>query len=296
MKYLTIDSTMPITKTIMSLNADDDYEICLKTGNYFEKIKIKWDSDYTLTIKGLKKVVISNNDFAKKRHQDQKEYNTFRTYTMMILGRNVTLENLTIENTCGSGKKYGQGVALALIGDQIKLNNCRLLGHQDTLFLGPLPKDLIERYQNFLPQDELIFPLPHRIHVKKTYISGDVDFVFGSAEAYFSECEFNSKARHGFVFAPSTDKNDEIGFVVRNCRFTSNSKDKSSHVYIARPWRDYGYCALYDCQMDNHIHDDGFDKWNNTSRDKTCRFYEFNSKYFDNHPYQRVNFVKKSDM
>ena len=50
---------------------------------------------------------------------------------------------------------------------------------------------------------------------------------------------------------------------------------------------------LIDCKMENHIHDIGFDKWNDTNRDQTCRFNEQNSKYFDNHEYKRCPFVNR---
>ena len=104
-------------------------------------------------------------------------------------------------------------------------------------------------------------------------------------------CKIHSLKRNGFVFAPSTEKDEEKGFVVRNCIFTGDSKEPNT--YLARPWRDYGMVELYDCVMDNHIHDLGFDKWNDTNRDKTCRFNEYNSKYFDNHDYIRCHFVNK---
>jgi hypothetical protein len=36
----------------------------------------------------------------------------------------------------------GQGVALSLNSKQSYIENCQLIGHQDTLFVGPLPRDL----------------------------------------------------------------------------------------------------------------------------------------------------------
>lgn len=281
-----------IKEALKYLDPNQDNEIFLKKGYYFEKIKIK-NHQNNLKIVGEDKenTVISFNDYARKIHEDGLEFNTFRTYTLMILGSNVELNNLTIENTCGCGKKFGQGVALSVTGDNIKINNCILKAHQDTIFLGPLPKDLLIRYKDFLPKDELIYPVPHKVFINDTYIEGDVDFIFGGAEAYFDNCKIHSLKRNGFVFAPSTEIDEEKGFVVRNCVFTGDSKEPNT--YLARPWRDYGMVELYDCVMDNHIHDLGFDKWNDTNRDKTCRFNEHNSRYFDNHDYVRCHFVNK---
>lgn len=279
-----------INKALKLIKENEENEILIKEGTYFEKIKIK-NNSFPLTIKGTKDTIISFNDHALKIHPDGKEFNTFRTYTMMILGNNVTIDNLTIINSSGDGKTYGQAVALSVIGNNIKIKNCTLKAHQDTIFLGPLPKDLIIRYQNFLPKDELIFPKKHKVEIDDTYIEGDVDFVFGSAEAYFNNCTFKSLSRSGFVFAPSTDIDDEIGFVVSNSKFIADNK--TPNHFLARPWRDYGYLKLINCQMDNHIFDEGFDKWNDTSRDKTCRFIEQNSTYFDNHSFKRIYFVKE---
>ena len=283
-----------IQKGLKLINPLENTLIVIKEGTYFEKIKIKFYSPNGkwLKIIGEGKVTISYNDFAKKIHNDGLEFNTFRTSTMMLLGNDIYLENLNIENTSGSGKKYGQAVALYVTGNNICINHCNLYAYQDTLFLGPLPYDLIERYQNFLQEDELIYPKEHKVYISNTFITGDVDFIFGGAEAYFEFCEFKSRKRNGFVFAPSTEQEEKKGFVVNKCRFTC--EDKNTSCYIARPWRDYGMVELYDCLMDNHIKDVGFDKWNDTSRDKTCRFFEQNSEYFDNHQFIRCYFVNNN--
>ena len=283
-----------IQKAIDLIDINQDNEIFVKNGTYFEKLKIKFYSSFSLRIIGESKenTIISFNDFARKIHQDGLEYNTFRTSSLMLLGDNITLENLTIENTAGCGKKFGQAVALYITGNNVHVNNCILKAFQDTLFLGPLPKDLIVRYQNFLQEDELIYPKDHTVYINDTFIEGDVDFVFGGACCYFDNCTFHSLDRNGFVFAPSTEVDEKKGFIVRNSIFTSTSNNP--HVYLARPWRDYGMVELFNCKMGNHIHDVGFDKWNDTSRDLTCRFNESNSSYFDNHQYIRCNFVNRN--
>ena len=47
-----------------------------------------------------------------------------------------------------------------------------------------------------------------------------------------------------------------------------------SSIYLARPWRDYGLARFEHCAYGAHIAPEGFDKWNDTHRDKTARFYE----------------------
>ena len=52
----------------------------------------------------------------------------------------ITFKNCVFENTAGPGEKVGQAIALYIDGDNIRLENCVIKGHQDTLFLAPLPE------------------------------------------------------------------------------------------------------------------------------------------------------------
>lgn len=290
MKKIIVDKNSEINtiqKALQWIDRNDKNEIFIKSGVYREKVKIAGDN-IRLIGEDRNNTVITYQDYAKKIHADGKEMNTFRTYTCMALGSNITLSDLTIENTSGDGSIYGQAVALATLGDMIHIENCQLLGHQDTLFLGPLPRELIIRYQNFLPEDELQYPRNHRVLVQKTLIQGDVDFIFGGANAYFEDCTFFSLVRNGFVFAPSTEADEEYGFTINHCDFRGASP--SPNTFLARPWRDYGKVVIMNCTYGLHIYDARFDKWNDSLRDQTCRFYEYNNSYTDRHEYIRCYF------
>lgn len=280
-----------ISEVIERLDYSDDIKIIILSGIYNEKIKIVNKGKHRIIIEGIDNPIITYSDYAKKIHEDGLEFNTFRTASLMLIGDNYSLIGLTIKNEAGKGNVYGQAVALYITGNNNRIEKCRIIANQDTLFLGPLPKDLINRYQNFLREDELVYPKKHRIIINNSYIEGDVDFIFGSAEAYFIDCKFYSNG-NGFVFAPSTDITDELGFVVINGKFSGKEGTSS---YLARPWRDYGMVYIKDSIYENHIVDAGFDKWNNTSRDKTCRFFETNCAYADGHKYKRCDFIKKNN-
>ena len=58
------------------------------------------------------------------------------------------------------------------------------------------------------------------------------------------------------------------------CRFTRAEAVPDGSVHLARPWRDYGLAKFISCTYDSHIAPVGFDKWNDTDRDRTARFYE----------------------
>lgn len=123
--------------------------------------------------------------------------------------------------------------------DRLLFEDCRFLGSQDTLFTAPLPPKEIEPNGFIGPKQQA--PRIHGRHCyRHCYIEGDIDFIFGSATAYFEECEFFSKHIdqdiNGYVTAASTPKDQKYGYVINACRFTSNCPPHS--VYLGRPWRD----------------------------------------------------------
>ena len=71
--------------------------------------------------------------------EDGSKRGTFRSYTFFVNANNFSAFNLTFENSAGFGKKVGQAIAVYAEGDNLIFKNCRMLGHQDTLFTGPLP-------------------------------------------------------------------------------------------------------------------------------------------------------------
>ena len=250
-----------ISKIISKMNDNDT--LFIKSGIYKEKIKI---TKSNITICGIGDVTITNDDYYNKIHSDNKECLTVRTYTINILGDNVTLKNLTIENSCKNNLVYGQCVALEVLGNNFKGLNLKLLGGQDTLFTGPIPKDLDIRYKNLLPLDELNYK--EVIHLyKDCYIEGNIDFIFGGAQALFDNCIICSTGR-GFISAPSTSKEVKYGFIFNNCTFINkNAPDKS--VLLARPWREYGSSTFINPIIEgNHINEVLFDDW---GKPNTCR-------------------------
>lgn len=255
------------------LSVDSPYnEIHLKKGVYNGKFVI---SKNGLKVTGDDGVIITNHDFYSKIHKDNKEYNTFRTYTLKVLANNVTLQNLTIENSCVPSSAYGQAVALHVMGTNFTCDSCVLKGAQDTLFTGPLPKNLLIRYKDFLPDSELT-ETPSIQKYINTKIVGDVDFIFGGATAYFYQCEIECIGDKGYVCAPSHSKDTRLGYLFHECRITNPNKLKHT-FYLARPWREYGFAAFINCELDQHILPIGFNDWNDSKRQKTARFFEFSS-------------------
>ena len=275
MKKIFVTPHDDLQKILNGLN--EPAEICLKSGVYRQKLEIL--SDFvTLTGENRESTVLTFDDYARKMHADGQEYNTFRTYTLCVSGEGARLENLTVENSNTDPKTVGQCVALSVNAKSFTAENCDFKSTQDTLFLSPFPDDLVVRYANFLPPRQLLSE-GKSVHVfKNCRIYGTVDFVFGCAEAYFSDCELISlhdDRGHGYVCAPAHPLAEDSGFVFVGCDFKDGGAGGNT-VCLARPWRDFGKSVFIDCRLGGHISPCLFDKWNDTNRDKTARFLYYN--------------------
>lgn len=273
-------------RSIISVSPADDLQkvfdtaaehsvILLQEGEYRQKTVIR-TRGLTLIGAGPEKTRIVYADYARKRDAFGAEYNTFRTYTLAVCADGVSMKNLTIENDALSPQVKGQEVALSVVADGFRMDGCTLRSTQDTLFLGPLPRDLIGRYEGFL-HDELRRYGKMRQTFRDCRIAGSVDFIFGCGEAVFERCvleSVNDVRGQSFVAAPAHEEEQKEGFLFRQCRFTAEPGVPEGSVYLARPWRDYGRAAFEDCSYAGHICREGFDKWNDTNRGRTARFFE----------------------
>ena len=264
----TVDTKMSINDVIN--NAKSGETIYIKKGIYKEKVVINKDN-IKIIGENPDETIITNDDYFHKILDDGNEANTFRTYTCLVLGNNVSISNLTIQNTSLPSSKYGQAVALHVCGNNFICEKVSLKSAQDTLFTGPLQEDLIKRYTGFLLKEQLKPDYTTQIY-KNCKIYGDTDFIFGSAQAFFYKCDIISIGK-GFLAAPAHSKEMKYGYLFYKCNLISSGDAKGT--YFARPWRDYGCAAFIDCKVGGHIDPRGFNKWDNTNRDKTARFYEY---------------------
>ena len=225
---------------------------------------------------GADETVLLWGDYAKKIHTDGKEFNTFRTWTLAVCADGVQMKNLSVVNDALDPDVKGQEVALSVYGDRFYMEGCTLRSTQDTLFVGPLPPDLIERYEGFLP-DQLRADRLLSQRFVNCRIEGSVDFIFGCGDALFEDCKIVSVfdgRDHGYVAAPAHSLSQSEGFTFRRCDFISGDGVEDESIFLARPWRDYGLCRFEDCRYGRHIRAEGFNPWRDSGRDKTARFYE----------------------
>lgn len=230
--------------------------IRIKKGIYIEKVSLP-STLSNISLVGEDGTVISYNDFSGKGKME-----TFDSYTLKIMGNDITLENLIIENTAG---RVGQAVALYIEGDRCKINKCRLLGNQDTIFASG---------ENA------------RQHFIDCYIEGTVDFIFGSSTALFENCTIHSKT-NGYVTAASTPDWVDYGYVFKNCKLTADANvDK---VFLGRPWRSFAKTVFLNCELGKHIEANGWDNWSNVANEKTAFYAEYKNTGEGANPNVRVN-------
>lgn len=235
-----------ITDALKTLKGDSEelVKIRVKPGIYKEKVLM----NYTLCnviVEGesREEVIITYGDYASLNN-----IGTSGSYTFRIEGNNITLKNLTVENSAG---QVGQAVALHTVGDRIHVKNCNILGNQDTLYAsGQKSRALFD----------------------DCYIEGTVDFIFGAATALFRNCHLHAKS-DSFLTAASTDKDNPVGYVFHKCKVTADPEVKS--LYLGRTWRPYASTFFIECELPQAIHPEGWHNWGNTDNEQTARYGEF---------------------
>lgn len=281
MKKIIINSLNELNDTCKKLRKHDKktrFTIYIKESTVHNNIKFTY-SDFEII--GIKKVEIIGSKYSKQLNEDKRLNTTWRTPTFKVMGNNNTFKNITFINDSDRPFKKGQAVSLAIYGNNNTFIKCNIKSLQDSLFIGPLPDDLVFRYLDFIPEDERYIEGNLFSYFKNCYICGNVDFIFGAGQAYFNKCEIESKEDcsydYSYITAPAHSLKDPFGFLFYKCNFISNTIAQQ-RVYLSRPWRDFGKAVFIDCQYGQHINSLGFSNWDNTIRYLTARFFEYPKK------------------
>ena len=257
-EFRTIDEAIEVCRAFM----DYTKVIYVKKGVYKEKLIIpSWLTNITICGEDRDNTIITWDDHANIKMPvggldseaavKGKPMGTFRTYTLKVQGSYITLKDITIENNAA---KLGQAVALHTEGDHILVQNCRLLGNQDTVYTGVGGT---------------------RVAFYDCYIEGTTDFIFGPSIAWFQNCEIHSKA-NSYITAASTPAGQKYGYVFYKCRLTAD-KDVDK-VYLGRPWCPFAATIFMDCELGKHIRPEGWHNWNNAKNEETARYAEYGNK------------------
>ena len=165
-------------------------------------------------------------------------YGTLGSATLGIFSNDVQLIRLSVENDAmqgvqkgigypvGAGESGGaQGVALMTQGDRIQLEDVRLIGHQDTLYVRNVPDGFGDR-----------------VYVRSSLIAGDVDFIFGNGTLVVDGSTILSRAGRrapgngGHILAPSTAPDKPLGILVNTSRLVNEAGLPAGTISLGRAW------------------------------------------------------------
>ncbi len=209
-EHLTLKEALNIAK--------DGEVILLENKTYYEKIEL---SKKNITLIGQEKTTISFDAHSgltipKTLGGDGvKKFTTTTSATFRVKegADGFKAFGITFENGYkrGNDEKGAQAVAFKSEINDLTIDSCRFLGAQDTLYIDNGKNNKIT----------------------SSYIEGDVDFIFGSADCTFNNCEIVGLNREFVYFtAPSTYQDNKKGFHFKYCKF----KTEAPKAYLGRCW------------------------------------------------------------
>ncbi|KAL0924909.1 hypothetical protein M5K25_005769 [Dendrobium thyrsiflorum] len=229
-------------------------KIYISPGVYREKVLVPVTKPYISFIGNKSgETVISWNLRASDHDSAGQAVGTLASASVAIEADYFCANGITFENTAPgaqAGASGMQAVALRLAGDKAMLYQCRVLGHQDTLF------DQTGRHFFY-----------------ECYIQGSIDFIFGSAKSLYQECTLHVVAEtYGAIAASQRNSPfDDSGFSFQGCKLYGTGM-----VYLGRAWGKYARIVYSYCQLEGIILSQGWNDWEDSTRQSTVWFGEFN--------------------
>ena len=256
--YTTIQAAF----TAVPDNYPGRWIIHVKPGTYYEKCTLaSTKSNVFLIGEDPATTIITYNAYAGQSNGAGGTWGTNNCFSVAIdasdfLAQNITFQN-TIKNDGATGSGGEQAVALRTKGDRQQYYNCRLLGYQDTYYTNS----------------------NGRIYMKKCYIEGSVDFIFGNGVMVLDSCTTYENRDGGVVCAPNTDAASAFGYVFMNCTLSSlpsgtvgfNNVAMSS-FYLGRPWQNNPKAAFIKCVEPATLNAGG---WTAMTTALSPKFYEY---------------------
>ncbi|MFC9130497.1 pectinesterase family protein [Streptomyces sp. NPDC057099] len=210
--------------------------IAVKPGTYRELVKVPANKPH-VTIQGTggsrKDTTIVYNNAAGTPKPGGGTYGTGGSATVAVEADDFQARNLTISNDFDEKANQSlsghQAVALRTAADKVFLDGIIVNGDQDTLLLDTAAKDKLGR-----------------VYVSNSYVTGNVDFIFGRATAVVDKSVITLKKRWdgtsaGYVTAPSTAANRK-GILIANSTVSGDVSNGS--FFLGRPWHAGGDASL----------------------------------------------------
>lgn len=169
---------------------------------------------------------------------------------MQVLGSDILVKNLTLENTAGQNGMQQQ--ALYTQGKKLSFNNCLIKGWQDTL-------QMKQGSQQYFLNCE---------------IQGSVDYIYDGGTAFFENCKTVQRRVNptGAVDCAPAAPAGVRGIVFWKCNITGVSGLSANSSYLARVWKAPGEVAYINCTIGAHIKPVGYLSWNEGTTSRVAEF------------------------
>lgn len=252
--------------------------LLVRMDEYHEKVIVNKDN-LRIVGEARDRTILTNSGCAKDLDGQGNEKGTFLSYTLLVTGNNVEIENITIRNDAGDGHKVGQAVAVYAAGDRFVMRKASIIAHQDTLFCGPVNEKV--RLDALPHEVQAATMVPNlgdcplvwgRQYYEDCLIQGDVDFIFGPYRCWFERCTLLMNARGGMYTAANTPEQSPYGFVFHQCHLTGLCEPGKG--LLGRPWRAFARTVFLDCRMDEQVSPQGFADWD-AEKPVTERYGEY---------------------
>ena len=205
---------------------DSPYYIFIEAGTYNEHVEINKPYIH-LTGQSRDLVIITDNK--------PKSYNgnIGKTATVYVNANDVTLDNLTINNTFGQGE---QALALYTLGDRVAVTQCRINGWQDTYRTGRSGQ---------------------RHLVRECRISGTTDFIYNAGDVFFDRDTLALNNETNVIVAPS-HITPQWGYVFRDAYITQQpltgpALPLAVTTDLGRPWGDTPMVSFIDTRLNSGV-------------------------------------------
>ncbi|XP_021907298.1 probable pectinesterase 8 [Carica papaya] len=247
--------------------------VWINSGIYYEKVVIpRTKPNVTFQGQGYTTTAIAWNNTANSAN------GTFYSGSVQVFANNFIAKNISFMNVApipSPGDVGAQAVAIRIAGDQAAFWGCGFFGAQDTL------------------HDDR-----GRHYFKDCYIQGSIDFIFGNARSFYESCMLVSMANpvppgtkgiNGAVTAHGRASNDDnTGFAFVNC-----SLGGAGRVWLGRAWRPFSRVVFAKSTMTDIIAPEGWNDFNDPSRDQTIFYGEYNCSGAGADMSMRATYVQK---
>ncbi|KAJ4815953.1 Pectinesterase [Rhynchospora pubera] len=229
--------------------------IWINSGIYFEKVTVpNTKPNITFQGQGFEITAIAWNDTANSSH------GTVYSASVSVFSTNFIAKNISFINVASipnPGDIGGQAVAMRIGADQAAFWGCGFFGAQDTL------------------HDDR-----GRHYFKECFIQGSIDFIFGDATSFYEDCSIISIAASmqpgaRFIDGVITAQGRLNGIEGTGFAFVNCSIGGTGQIWLGRAWQSYSRVIFAFTSMSDIISPEGWNDWNDTSRDQTIFYGEY---------------------